>query len=185
MSKKKAIVNDFTFITGGANWTVDSSNKTCNGASYTRRAKSGGKGTTTKRAISFHAASAGKLIVHAMSGGSTNRNLTLNYNGSDIQSCVTVPSTVKELVFALPGAGHYILYPSDDNVGIYYMKTVNGSYAVPSPAPSSAAPVVPTKTPTPSVAVPSPSPSNNVNPVTEIMVQQENTNQSWLTMVLT
>lgn len=164
-------VNGFTFITGGSSWIVDSSNKTCNGSSYTRRAKSGGKGTTTKRAISFHAAAAGKLIVHAMSGGSTNRNLTLNYNGSDIQSCAAIPSTVTELVFALPGAGHYILYPSDDNVGIYYMKTVNGSYVVPSPAASSTAPVVPTKTPTPS-------PSNNVNPVTGDLFVAPNANGS-------
>lgn len=164
-------VNGFTFITGGSSWIVDSSNKTCNGSSYTRRAKSGGKGTTTKRAISFHAAAAGKLIVHAMSGGSTNRNLTLNYNGSDIQRCAAIPSTVTELVFALPGAGHYILYPSDDNVGIYYMKTVNGSYVVPSPAASSTAPVVPTKTPTPS-------PSNNVNPVTGDIFVAPNANGS-------
>lgn len=171
-------VNGFTFITGGSSWVVDSSNKTCNGSSYTRRAKSGGRGTTTKRAISFDAAAAGTLIVHAMSGGSTNRNLTLHYNGSDIQSCVTIPSTVTELVFSLPGAGHYILYPSDDNVSIYYMKTASGSYVVPSPAASSAASVEPTKTPAPSVAVPSPSPSSNVVPVTGDIFVAPNANGS-------
>lgn len=157
-------VNGFTFITGGSSWVVDSSNKTCNGSSYTRRAKSGGKGTTTKRAIAFDASAAGSLIVHAMSGGSTNRNLTLNYNGADIQSLTTVPSTVHELTFSLPGTGHYVLYPSDDNVSIYYLKVTAGAYVTPAPT-QSQVPV----SPSPSAAVPSqspsPSPSASVSPV--------------------
>ncbi|SES79817.1 right-handed parallel beta-helix repeat-containing protein [[Clostridium] polysaccharolyticum] len=160
-------VNGFTFIAGGSSWVVDSSNKTCNGVSYTRRAKSGGKGTTTKRAVAFDAKDAGTLVVHAMSGGSTNRNLTLNYNGNDIQSNVTVPSTVTESVFALPGAGHYVLYPSDDNVGIYYLKVTGGSYAVPSQAATQA----PSKTP-------APAPSQNANPVSGDIFVAPNANGS-------
>lgn len=160
-------MNGFTFISGGSNWVVDRSNKTCNGSSYTRRAKSGGKGTTTKRAISFDAKSAGTLIVHAMSGGSTNRNLTLNYKGQDIQNNTTVPSTVSELVFSIPAAGHYVLYPSDDNVGIFYLKVTGSDYVAPSPVQTSSVPVYPSvkPSPSPSVQVPSPSPSANVTPV--------------------
>lgn len=170
-------VNGFTFITGGSSWVVDSSNKTCNGVSYTRRAKSGGKGTTTKRAIAFDAKAAGTLVVHAMSGGSTNRNLTLNYNRNDIQSNVTVPSVVTESKFNIPGPGHYVLYPSDDNVGIFYLKVTEGSYVTPSQAASAA----PSKAPVVSVApskIPSPAPSQNVNPVSGDIFVAPNANGS-------
>lgn len=169
-------VNGFTFITGGSSWVVDSSNKNCNGLSYTRRAKSGGKGTTSKRAIAFDTKEAGTLIVHAMSGGSTNRNLTLNYNGSDIQNITTVPSEVRELVFSLPGAGHYVLYPSDDNVSIYYLKVTGGAYVTPVPTQSQAPSPSPSAV-TPSKS-PSPSPSANVNPVSGDIFVAPNANGS-------
>ncbi|SFS03673.1 pectinesterase family protein [Anaeromicropila populeti] len=115
-------VNGFHFIMGGASWTVDSSSRTLDDMSFTKRAKSGGKGTTTKRAISFTATAKGTLTVYAMSGGSTNRALTLNYNGTDLESYDTLPSVLSKLVYQIPSAGTYVLYPSVDNVGIYYMK---------------------------------------------------------------
>ncbi len=151
-------VNGFTFLTGGSSWVVDSSNKSCNGVSYTRRAKSGGKGTLEKRAIAFDASSQGTLIVHAMSGGSSVRNLTLNYNGKNIKSLATVSGTVTELVYDLPSEGHYILYPPDDNVGIYYVKVMHDSYEEPSLIPTTMEPTL-----VPSVQVSTPSPI--VNPV--------------------
>ena len=165
-------VNGFTFITGGSKWVVDSSNKTCNGVTYTQRAKSGGKGTTEKRAISFTAASAGSFIVHAMSGSSTEeRRLTLNLNGTDLQSETTVGGEVKELVFTLPSAGTYVLYPSDDNVGIFYMKVTSG-VVVASPSPSATASTAPSISPSPSATAstapsvsPSPSTQPSVTPV--------------------
>ncbi|MBR3771614.1 MAG: right-handed parallel beta-helix repeat-containing protein [Clostridium sp.] len=139
-------VNGFTFITGGSSWVVDSSNRTCNGNTYTLRAKTGGKGTTTKRAVAFTTNQAGTLVVHAMSGGSTERRLTLNYNGTDIQSQTTVPSVVKELIFTLPAAGSYVLYPADDNIGIFYMKVPSGNGSGNSTLAPTATPV-PTATP--------------------------------------
>lgn len=168
-------VNGFTFITGGAKWVVDSSNKTCNGVSYTLRAKSGGKGTTTKRAVSFTTTSAGTLTVHAMSGGSSDRNLTLNYNGTDIESETTVSSVVKELTFTLPGAGTYVLYPSDDNVGIFYMKVNAGAVVSVSPSPTVS--VSPSPSPTVSVS-PSPSPTVSVIPVSGDIFVAPNANGS-------
>lgn len=155
-------VNGFTFITGGANWVVDSSNKSCNGNAYTLRAKTGGKGSTTKRAVAFSANQPGTLIVHAMSGGSTERRLTLNYNGADIESQTTAPSNVKELTFRLPAAGRYVLYPADDNVSIYYMKATSGSVT---PATTAAPTVKPTATATPTVK-PTATPKPSVTPTT-------------------
>lgn len=169
-------MNGFTFITGGANWVVDSSNKTCNGISYTRRAKSGGKGTTTKRAIAFDVKSAGTLIVHAMSGSSDNRNLTLNYNGQDLQSATTISGTVKELVFAIPSAGHYVLYPSDNNVGIFYLKVTGDTYIPETSSPASQTPVTPS--PSPSAQTPSPTPSSSVTPVSGDIFVAPNANGS-------
>lgn len=152
-------VNGFTFVVGDSKWVVDSSNKTCNGVTYTQRAKSGGKGTTTKRAVSFTTTEAGSLIVHAMSGSSDERRITLNYNGTDLQSETTVGGEVKEFVFDLPYAGTYVIYPPDDNIGIFYMKVTNGG-VVTSPSPSTSPSVTASASPSPSVTVsPSPSPS--------------------------
>jgi len=119
--------NGFTFITGGASWVIDNCNKSYNGVSYTSRAKSGGKGSVTKRAVKFTTNSAGTFTVLAMSGGSSNRNLTLSYDGLDVKSLTTLPNVISELTFSLPSSGTYVLYPSDDNVSIFSMKVSDKS----------------------------------------------------------
>lgn len=148
-------INGFTFITGGASWTIDKAERDFNGTTYTYRAKSGGRGTVNKRAIRFSTSKGGTFTVLAMSGGSTNRNLTLNYNGSDIQSLTTVPNQITKLEFSLPAGGTYVLYPSDDNVGIYYMKVNSGAVQTQEPTPTvkPSQTVEPTKTPVPSQSV--------------------------------
>ena len=147
-------VNGFTFIAGGSTWEVDSSNKTFGSESFSKRVKSGGKGTTSKRAISFTATGAGQLIVYAMSSGSTVRRVTLSGNGADLESYSAVADTITAMNFTIPSAGTYVIYPPDDGISYYYFKVVkNDGGATPTPtvSPSATAAPNPTATPVPTV----------------------------------
>ncbi|WP_312106958.1 right-handed parallel beta-helix repeat-containing protein [Lachnoclostridium sp.] len=157
-------VNGFTFITGGSIWEVDNSNKSYGGVSYTNRVKSGGKGTISKRAISFTASGAGQLTVYAMSSGSTSRNVTLYGNGKDLESYTAVADNITAMTFTIPNSGTYVIYPPDDGISYYYFKVVKtDSTQTPTPTPT----VKPSQTPTPTAnpsqtPTPTPTSSNEV-----------------------
>ncbi|WP_312370756.1 right-handed parallel beta-helix repeat-containing protein [Lachnoclostridium sp.] len=157
-------VNGFTFITGGSIWEVDNSNKSYGGVSYTKRVKSGGKGTISKRAISFTASGAGQLTVYAMSSGSTSRNVTLYGNGKDLESYTAVADNITAMTFTIPNSGTYVIYPPDDGISYYYFKVVKtDSTQTPTPTPT----VKPSQTPTPTAnpsqtPTPTPTSSNEV-----------------------
>lgn len=141
-------VNGFTFITGGTIWEVDSSTRSYGGVTYTQRVKSGGKGTISKRAISFNASGAGQLTVYAMSSGSTSRNVTLYGNGKDLESYTAVADNITAMNFTIPNSGTYVIYPPDDGISYYYFKVVRtDSTQTPTPTPTPT--VKPSQTPTP------------------------------------
>uniref|UniRef100_UPI00387FB289 Pectate disaccharide-lyase n=1 Tax=Lachnoclostridium phytofermentans (strain ATCC 700394 / DSM 18823 / ISDg) TaxID=357809 RepID=UPI00387FB289 len=137
-------LNGFTFITGGSIWEVDSSSRSYGGVNFTQRVKSGGKGTISKRAISFTASGAGQLTVYAMSSGSTSRNVTLYGNGKDLESFTAVQDVITAMNFTIPNSGTYVIYPPDDGISYYYLKVVKTD-STPTPTPT----VKPTQTPTP------------------------------------
>lgn len=120
-------VNGFTFITGGSKWTVDKGTQTFDDTTYTLRAKSGGKGTTTKRAISFDAPANSSLTVYAMSGGSDSRSIALSHDGSVIETKSVLPNNISSLDFSLTSGGNYIIYTPDDSISFYYIKVTQNA----------------------------------------------------------
>ena len=157
-------VNGFTFITGGATWTIDSSTKYYEGVKYVLRARSGGKGTINKRAISFTTSAAGTLTVYAMSSGSASRRITLYGNGKDLNSQTALGGNIQSFTFQLPNAGTYIIYTPDDSVSFYYLKvTADGTAPTATPKPTATPTTAPTATPKPT-ATPTTAPTVTPKP---------------------
>ena len=157
-------VNGFTFIAGGSTWEVDSSNKSYGSVSYTQRVKSGGKGTISKRAISFTASGAGQLTVYAMSSGSSSRRVTLYGNGKDLESYTAVQDNITAMTFTIPNSGTYVIYPPDDGISYYYFKVVKTDSAqTPTPTPT-ITPLTPTPTTVPSTPTPTVKPTQTPVP---------------------
>lgn len=157
-------VNGFTFIAGGSTWEVDTSNKSYGSVSYSQRVKSGGKGTISKRAISFTASGAGQLTVYAMSSGSSSRRVTLYGNGKDLESYTAVQDNITAMTFTIPNSGTYVIYPPDDGISYYYFKVVKtDSTQTPTPTPTTT-PLTPTPTTVPSTPTPTVKPTQTPVP---------------------
>ena len=101
--------------------TVDGSNKSCGDYSFTQRIKLGGKGTADYRSVKFNAASAGNIIMCAMSSNGTQVRTVSLYNeaGEAIQTIEVPGDELKEYTFAVPSAGTYYVASESGGLNIY------------------------------------------------------------------
>lgn len=101
--------------------TVDGSEKSIDGYEFTQRIKLGGKGTADYRSVKFNAASAGNIIMYAMSSnGSTPRTVNLYNEAGEAVQTITVPGdTINKYTFAVPGAGTYYVASESGGLNIY------------------------------------------------------------------
>ena len=101
--------------------SVDANNKSIDDYVFTQRLKLSGAGAADYRSVKFNAASAGNIIMYAMSSNGTDARTVSLYNeaGEAVQT-VTVPGdAIAKYTFAVPGAGTYYIASESGGLNIY------------------------------------------------------------------
>lgn len=124
------VVGKFTLIADASNaLTVDGNSKTANGLSITKRIKTNGTSSTTKRAIKFTTTEADTtLYVWAISGSSTvDRLLNVWDADGNVVGTIAAPGTSENIIVGgsvvLATAGEYYVGSSNSGVNIYLLGT--------------------------------------------------------------
>ncbi len=105
---------------------IDSASVTVDGVDYSLRLKTGGSGSTTKRAIKFTVAEAGTLEVVLMSGNTSNVRELVVSDGSNEVGRLTAGATATKEVITLE-AGTYYLYSGNSGINIYAINFTEGA----------------------------------------------------------
>lgn len=127
-----ASFGEYTVVAPSSGLSIDTSNKNCNGSSYTHRLKLGASGsysggTLSGAGLTFSTSSAGVLVVHSMSSSSTvDRTLKLSSSGIDIEQS-SIGSGLTEQIYGIPNADSYALYSVSGGINLYYVDFISDS----------------------------------------------------------